>query len=111
MTPRRVVSASDFGIGALYGQWAEQDRQRYKTLILARPPSLATRSGEAFATCNFEILVDATLLTSGFVTIAFLLALRLLIRDFFSMDIACSFYFELLLDADTYCTAHAKVEA
>jgi hypothetical protein len=55
--------------------------------------------------------VDATLLTSGFVTIAFLLALRLLIRDFFSMDIACSFYFELLLNADIYCTAHAKVEA
>jgi hypothetical protein len=37
--------------------------------------------------------VLATLLTSGLVTIAFLLAARLLIRDFFWMDIACSFLF------------------
>jgi len=35
-------------------------------------------------------LVGATLLTSGLVTMAFLLALRLLIKDFFSMDIVCS---------------------
>jgi hypothetical protein len=56
--------------------------------------------------------VLATLVTSGLVTIAFLLAMRLLIRDFFSMDIAFSlFYFELPLNAYAYCTAHAKVEA
>jgi hypothetical protein len=35
--------------------------------------------------------------TSGFVTIAFLLALRLLIKDFLLIDIACSFL-ELLTD-------------
>jgi hypothetical protein len=36
------------------------------------------------------VLLEATLLPSGLVTMAFLLAIRLLIRDFFSIDIACS---------------------
>jgi hypothetical protein len=35
-------------------------------------------------------LVASALVTSGLVTMAFLLALRLLIRDFFEIDIACS---------------------
>jgi hypothetical protein len=39
------------------------------------------------------VLFEATLLPSGLVTMAFLLAMRLLIRDFFSIDIACSWCF------------------
>lgn len=39
------------------------------------------------------IRVGSALVTSGLVTMAFLLALRLLIRDFFEIDIACSLVF------------------
>jgi hypothetical protein len=46
-----------------------------------------------------DIFVDATLLASGLVTRAFLAALRLLIRDFFSIDICLSLFFLLLTDA------------
>jgi len=42
------------------------------------------------AALRLATLVGATLLTSGLVTIAFLLAVRLLISDFFSIDITCS---------------------
>ena len=35
------------------------------------------------------IRVGSALVTSGLVTMAFLLALRLLIKDFFEIDIAC----------------------
>jgi len=35
----------------------------------------------------------------------------LLIRDFFSMDIACSFLFWIAVGRLWICTAHAKVEA
>jgi hypothetical protein len=42
------------------------------------------------------VLFEATLLPSGLVTMAFLLAMRLLIRDFFSIDIACSWWFFLI---------------
>ena len=42
------------------------------------------------APLRLATLVGATLLTSGLVTMAFLLAVRLLISDFFSIDIAYS---------------------
>ena len=39
-----------------------------------------------------DILVEVNWLTSGLVMMAFLVAMRLLISDFFSMDIACSYF-------------------
>src|SRR5258708_39947533 len=52
--------------------------------------------------CTPVTRLGATLLTPGLVTMAFLLAVRLLIRDFFSMDIACSSFFGFLIFF--YCT-------
>lgn len=54
------------------------------------------------------IRVGSALVTSGLVTMAFLLALRLLIRDFFEIDIACSLFL-FSTDALFYCKVHAKV--
>jgi hypothetical protein len=54
--------------------------------------------------------VGSALVTSGLVTMAFLLALRLLIRDFFEIDIACSLFL-FSTDALSYCTGRAKVRA
>jgi hypothetical protein len=48
--------------------------------LLARTALALTRAGLSF--------VEATLYTSGLVAIAFLVAIRLLISDFFSMDMA-----------------------
>jgi|SRR5438876_10147627 len=39
-----------------------------------------------------DILVEVNWLTAGLVTMAFLVAMRLLISDFFSIDIACSYF-------------------
>src|SRR6266516_4037794 len=39
-----------------------------------------------------DILVEVNWLTAGLVTMAFLVAMRLLISDFFSMDIAYSYF-------------------
>jgi len=54
--------------------------------------------------------VEPNWLTSGLVTMAFLVAMRLLISDFFSMDMACS-SFRLPTDVLMYCTAIAKLFA
>src|SRR5438309_12077300 len=66
----------------------------YKVLrrVLESPVrrGFASRVAEEIVTLGFDSLVELTVLTSGLVTIAFLLALRLLIRDFFSIDMACS---------------------
>ena len=53
-----------------------------------------TLCGPATTLCGpATSFVGAALVTSGLVTMAFLLALRLLIRDFFEIDIACSLFF------------------
>src|SRR6266581_3700793 len=57
-----------------------------------------------------DILVEVNWLTAGLVTMAFLVAMRLLISDFFSIDIACS-SFRLPTDVLMYCTAIAKLFA
>jgi hypothetical protein len=55
------------------------------------------------------VLLEATLLPSGLVTMAFLLAMRLLIRDFFSIDIACSWFFLIASYALYISNTRAKV--
>jgi hypothetical protein len=60
--------------------------------ILILPGATFTELNLTWATRVAAARVEATLLASGLVTIAFLLAMRLLIRDFFSIDIACSLF-------------------
>jgi hypothetical protein len=45
------------------------------------------------AAVGLDSLVDETAVALTLVRLAFLVAVRLLIRDFFSMDIVCSCYF------------------
>jgi hypothetical protein len=60
----------------------------------------------SFVEPNF---VDANWLTPGLVTMAFFVAMRLLISDFFSMDICLLLFFRLPTDVWLYCTGIAKL--
>jgi hypothetical protein len=74
----------------------------YIVLILGIPRRVLTGAVAILTWLSLvtDIFVDATLLASGLVTRAFLAALRLLIRDFFSIDICLSLlFFKLLTDA------------
>ena len=63
------------------------------------------------AALRLATFVGATLLTSGLVTIAFLLAVRLLISDFFSIAIACLLLASFFIPPDISdgCTGSAKL--
>jgi hypothetical protein len=70
--------------------------------LVARTGLALTRAG-----CSF---VESTLYASGLVAMAFLVAMRLLISDFFSIDIVFSSGRDFFIPADmlVYCTAIAK---